>query len=78
MNCQIYLDPKFFRLGNNISHNKMRHHAYGGLEFTKIWEQYFAVFKLVVFMKADINVQMLKALCTFVSIAEHLQFVLAA
>lgn len=29
-------------------------------------------------MKADINVQMLKALCTFVSIAEHLQFVLAA
>lgn len=36
MNCQIYLDPKFFRLGNNISHNKMRHHAYGGLEFTKI------------------------------------------
>lgn len=77
MNCDIYLDPKFLRLGSNICHNKMRHHGYGGMEFTKIWK-YFAVFTLVVFVKVDINVQMLKVLCVFISIFEHPQFVLAA
>lgn len=36
MNSEIYLDPKFLRLGSNICHSKMRHHGYGGMEFTKI------------------------------------------